>query len=409
MRLSKHLIIAAALLLALAFSSCGAGKDQITVWIPGDEVEYGFYFDALESFQKKLEAEGTEGRKFDYIIEQQPWGDYWVKLPLEINNGRGPDLFLTHWAYDKNLRGITKELKLSGAELGQFEVTDLYPGKNGKPVYIPTTFVSKVMFVNRALAPNFDVTAAESWEGLRDELAKLVPGSGSPDALSEGVVPFQWSFHMLYDLRYDAGLTFTDPNGQFQIDESGFDYLASLEERGISQFIERSGPSDELNNSSAAVIYGEPWMEFWAAEDVKGSLEAFPVPGSATTKALELSFGVNKNADEERSALLNEFVKYMLTDKKVNASIVQGSSGTPNLRGLQLEYRPGSAGAANLKSDHARLLIPSVRFEEVIRQMLGDWDGLGGTKTTEEVLQDARTAAESVDFTALAAMEDRFR
>ena len=66
-------------------------------------------------------------------------------------------------------------------------------------------------------------------------------------------------------------------------------------------------------------------------------------------------------------------------------------------------------GAANLKSDHARLLIPSVRFEEVIGQMLGDWDGLGGTKTTEEVLQDARTAAESVDFTALAAMEDRFR
>ena len=407
MRLSKHLIIAGALLLALAFSSCGtesAEKKPVTVWLPGAELAEGFYPDALESFQKKLEA---EGRKFDYIVEQQPWGDYWTKLPLEVKNGRGPDLFFAHWAFDQNMRGAAKEL--SGAELGQFEVTDLYPGENGKPVYIPTTFVSKVMYINRALAPNFDVTAAQSWEGLRDELAKLVPGSGSPDALSEGVVPFQWAFQMLYDLRYDAGLTFTDPNGQFQIDETGFDYLASLEERGISQFIERSRPSDELNNSSAAVIYGEPWMEFYAAEDVKGSLEAFPVPGSATTKALELSFGINKNADEERSALLNEFVKYMLTNKKVNASIVRGNSGVPNLRGLQLEYRPGSAGAANLKSDHARLFTPTTPFENVIEQMLGDWDGLGGTKTTEEVLQDARTAAESVDLTAIAAMEDRFR
>ena len=31
MRLSKHLIIAGALLLALAFSSCGTEKDQITI------------------------------------------------------------------------------------------------------------------------------------------------------------------------------------------------------------------------------------------------------------------------------------------------------------------------------------------------------------------------------------------
>ena len=395
---SPCLILAAFVLL-----SCGAGKagkGQITAWIPGDEVEYGFYFDAMESFQKKLEA---EGREFDYIVEQQPWGDYWTKLPLEINNGRGPDLFLTHWAYDKNLRGITKELELTEAELGQFEVSDLYPGPNGKPVYIPTTFVSKVMFVNRALAPNFNVAAADSWEGLRDELAKL------GGALPEGVVPFQWSFHMLYDLRYDAGFTFTDSNGEFQIDDSGFDYLASLEQRGISQYIERSGPSDELNNSTVAVIYGEPWMEFWAAEDVKGSLEAFPVPGSATVKALELSFGINKNVDDGRFALLNEFVKYILMDKQVNASIVEGSSGTPNLRGQELEYRPGSAGAANLASDHARLLIPSVRFEDVIRQMLGDWEGLGGAKTTEQTLQDARIAAESVDLTGLAALEDRFR
>ena len=401
----KRLIITAVGAAAL-FVSCGGGSKGITVWIPGDEVEYGFYFDALTSFQGMLEA---EGREFDYVIEQQPWGDYWVKLPLEINNGRGPDLFLTHWAYDENLRGVTRELELSGADKGRFEMVDLYPGAKGEPVYVPTTFVSKVMFVNRALAPNFDVDAADTWEGLRDELAKLVPESGGPDALAEGVVPFQWSFHMLYDLRYDAGLTFTDREGVFRIDDTGFDYLAGLEEAGISRFIEGSDPSNELNNATAAVIYGEPWMEFWAADAVKGSLEAFPVPGSATTRALELSFGISKNVDDERFALLNEFVRFMLMDEGVNADIVQGSSGSPNLKGLQVSYSPGSAGAANLASDHARLFIPSAAFEDVISNMLEDWEGLGGSKGLNEVLEDARRAAEGVDMSAPAGMEDRFR
>ena len=402
----KRWIIVLTVFVTLVLSSCGGTSEGITVWIPGDEVEYGFYFDALESFKAALES---EGRAFDYVIEQQPWGDYWVKLPLEVKNGRGPDLFLTHWAYDENLRGITGELDLTAAELSRFEVTDLYPGEHGQPVYIPTTFVSKVMFVNRDLAPNFDVAAAATWEGLRDELAQLVPGSQSPTALPEGVVPFQWSFHMLYDLRYDAGLTFTNENGALQIDATGFEYLASLETAGISQYIERSSPESELNNATAAVIYGEPWMEFWASDQVKDAIEAFPVPGSATTRALELSFGINTNVDDERFELLNEFVKYMLLDRRVNAAIVRGSSGTPNLKGLQVEYRPGSAGHANQASDHARLLTPPQAFEDLISRMLEDWEGLGGTKPTAEVLADAATAALAVDLSGLMVMEDRFR
>ena len=74
-----------------------------------------------------------------------------------------------------------------------------------------------------------------------------------------------------------------------------------------------------------------------------------------------------------------------------------------------MSYSPGSAGAANLASDHARLFIPSAAFEDVISNMLEDWEGLGGSKGLDEVLEDARRAAEGVDMSAPAGMEDRFR
>lgn len=405
-RIGLMLLVLTLLTLAMPVFGGGQKEDVITVWIPGDEVEYGFYFDALESYKGKMES---EGKTFNYVIEQQPWSDYWVKLPLEVNNKRGPDLFLTHWAYDTNLRGISKELVLTPAEKAKFQITDLYPGPGGEPVYIPTTFVSKVMYVNRDLAPNFDVTRARTWEGFVAELKKLVPGSGSPDALAEGIIPFQYAFQMLYDLRYSEGKTFTDRSGKSTIDATGLAFLKSLDDQGLTSYIERGGADEELNNATAAVVYGEPWMEFWASPEVKGSIEAFPVPGSVTTKALELSFGINKNVDDVRFEMLQGFVKYMLMDPKVNGAIVKGSSGTPNLKGLTVEYTPGTAGYANTNSEHAVLLIPSAVHEDVVSNMLGDWEGLGGTKSLNQAVEDANLAAGKIDLSLLKEMEDAFR
>ena len=193
------------------------------------------------------------------------------------------------------------------------------------------------------------------------------------------------------------------------LDETGLSFLKSLDDMGIASYLERGGADSELNNATAAVVYGEPWMEFWASPEVKDSIEAFPVPGGLTTKALELSFGINKNVDEQRFALLQGFVKYMLMDKTVNASIVKGSSGTPNLKGLEVAYNPGTAGYANVNSEDSLLLIPPVMFEDVVSNMLGDWEGLGGTKSLSQVVKDANTAASAIDLSGLKAQEDAFR
>jgi multiple sugar transport system substrate-binding protein len=382
------------------------GDTSITVWIPGDEAEYGFYFNALANFKEKMES---EGKSFDYVIEQQPWGDYWTKLPLEVNNKRGPDLFLTHPAYDENLRGISKELTLSDEEKSLFYVTDLYLGPNGEPVYIPTTFVSKVMYVNRALAPNFNTDNCKTWEGFVSELEKLLPNSGSADALAEGLIPFQYSYHMLYDLRYNEGKTFTDSSGNPTLDDTGFDFLKLLEDKGVTNYVARESAEDELNNATAAVIYGEPWMEFWASDKVKDDIEAFPVPGKHTTKALELSFGINKNVSDAKYEILNEYVKFMLMDEKTITSIVKGSSGTPNLKGLEIDYEAGTAGAANVNTSDALLFLPSQPFEVIVKNLMADWEGLGSTKTREETVKNANYAASQIDLDEIKVQEDLFR
>jgi len=413
MKKLKVIVILLTILASISMPIFSAGEKEaksadskITVWIPGDEEEYGFYFEALASFKDKM---AKENKTFDYVIEQQPWSDYWTKLPLEVNNGRGPDLFLTHPGYDVNIRGICSELTLSQDEKNQFFITDLYLGPNGEPVYIPTTFVSKVMYVNRALAPNFNVANCKTWEGFVSELQKLVPNSGSADALKEGIIPFQYSYHMLYDLRYNEGKTFTDANGKTMLDDTGFDFLKSLDDKKVTNYVVREGAEDELNNATAAVVYGEPWMEFWASPEVKGDIEAFPVPGKHTTKALELSFGINKNVKGERYNLLNEYVKYMLMDESANTAIVKGSSGTPNLKTLNVKYSLGTAGAANVNTGASLLFLPSQPFEVIVKNLMADWEGLGSTKTREETVKNANYAANQIDLNVIKVQEDLFR
>jgi multiple sugar transport system substrate-binding protein len=105
--------------------------EEITVWIPGDEVEYSFFYNMFEEYEKM-----NENVKFK--IEQQPWGDYWTKLPLELQSGRGPELFMTHTAYSDVLLPNSKELPFEVSELEEnFNNPGIFLGENGRPAFIP--------------------------------------------------------------------------------------------------------------------------------------------------------------------------------------------------------------------------------------------------------------------------------
>ena len=178
-------------------------KDMtVLIWIPGDEVEYGFYFDMFKNYQKHL---ASQGKDFKYKIEQQPWGDYWTKLPLEVNQGRGPDLFLSHVAYVELLESIVRPLSFSDDVLSKFKVSDLYVDSNGAPYFIPTVFVSKIIYVNTNIVSDWE-NYPTTWEDLIQK-AKIYVDK------EKGIIGFDYPFHILWDFAYQNNKYLTDNNG----------------------------------------------------------------------------------------------------------------------------------------------------------------------------------------------------
>ncbi len=406
----KGIVFSIVVVLLLMSGGCSKQKSKkndttkkqdttVLVWIPGDEQEYGFYFDMFENYQEYLVSQGKE---FTYKIEQQPWGDYWTKLPLEVNQGRGPDLFLSHVAYTDILTSIAKPLSFSDDVLSKFKVTDLYVDSNGMPYFIPTVFVSKIMYVNTDIVSDWKKYPT-TWEELIQKAQTYTNGE-------KGIIGFDYPFHILWDLAYQNGEYLTD-NDDLVFTDAGLKKIVSWTEMGAADYLKfgAGSPEDTLYEGVAAFIYGEPWMEFWAPQEVKEKFKAFPVPSGQTHNSAELSFGINKNVSDTKYQLLNDFVQFMLTDIPTITAIVKGNSGVPNNTEVQVSYQAFTAGDAVQKTfdaGNSNLSVPPRALEQVYNTML---ESVLNGMSTEQAIQEAYLNADGIDSTTLQRMENEFR
>ncbi len=379
------------------------GKDMnFTVWIPGDETEYKFYFDMFENFKSFMEK---KGESFAYTIEQQPWDDYWTKLPLEVSEGRGPDIFLAHDAYMDVLMPISKELDLGENLLNSLKIKGIYTGENNKDIFVPTVLVSYVMFANKELTGLSD-TYPKSWaevEASAKEAMGKTPGS----------IGIDFNFNILSDLMYSEGVPYTK-DGKPQFYKEQLDFVNRWQKDGVSDYFSfgNGNPEESFYQNVTAYIHGATWMEFWAPEEIKDKIMAFPVPSNNSNIVYALSeptFGINKNVNDEKYKVLNEFVKFMLTDEATNSAIVKGNSGIPNNTDIIVSYEPFTAGDAVLKSFENKTVAFAVIPRNLEKIYKSNMEKVLSGENSGKVVEEAYKEAADIDVNRLIQMEDNYR
>ncbi|ADO76538.1 ABC transporter substrate-binding protein [Halanaerobium praevalens] len=352
--------------------------EEITVWIPGDEVEYSFYYNMFKQYEKT-----NENVKFK--IEQQPWGDYWTKLPLELQSGRGPELFMAHTAYSDVLLPNAKELPFEVDELKEnFKNPDLFLGENGRPVFIPLVFYGAVMYYNvdhwqEAGLDESDIPA--TWDELEKVAQKLTIRDGNK-IVRAGFDYSTW--YTLADLIYQQGYGLVDQNSETTIDsEAGVKVLKRIksweDDLKISDYTLGDGsPEDSFLRYQASIIYGHAWMDNWlSATDEELNFKAFPIPvwnqeSPVITRAdMELTFGINKNVNEKQYQILTDFTKFVLNNDQVMLDIANGFSGISSRKDL-VDMGADNSTIEAIKAQMDKM-IPMVlpgEYETVIKQVI---------------------------------------
>ena len=179
------MMAAGAASLALVLAACSPGSDSsnntdsdstsgdkttvtFRLW---DDVAAPAYEDSFKEFEKQNEDITVK-------VEVVPWGQYWERLPLDINSGDMADIFwvnssnFAQYADNGNLIDITTALGDDHDEWVQ-SVVDLYT-RDGKLWGVPQIWDSIALYYNMDLVQDagIDVTSL-----------KWVPGAGDGDTL----------------------------------------------------------------------------------------------------------------------------------------------------------------------------------------------------------------------------------
>ncbi len=408
-------LITAFLMIILVVSGCSGNTStadgiELEFWIPGAEDEYGFYYDAANKY-----SEMTDGVTITPV--QQPWGDYWTKLPLEVNNGRGPGIFITHTSYTDVLKPITAELNMSVEELNElgYTNTDLYLGEGGNPQFIPTLYAPNIIYYNKTMWDNAGLTNEDkptTWDELADVSLKLKDEENK-------VIGFDYSFHILYDFVFQNGKQFIGDDGSPKFYADSLDMILEWQEKGVTDYMGygAGSPEESFLQGAAAMVYGQPWMSNYFSNTMPDlEFGSFPVPSNTNqkikvTSQVELTPGVNKNLEGEQMDAAQDFIKWLLTDEETMISIAAGNNAASanSVYMKNQEYDNNSAGEAviqTLTDESDIFLVVPTTLEDAYKILLESTISTNGTEIESDI-EKAKASTANTDFELTKELENR--
>lgn len=284
-------------------------------------------------------------------LVNNPWEDYWTKLPLALDGDNGPALFNIHNSYHENIINYLAPLDIP--------IEDLQADFNGvsahviddKVYYIDYGMMTGSVYYNKDMWEAAGLTEEDipkTWDELIEVAKKLTIKDG--DTIIQAGLNFNDDFHQNYllGLNYQLGENLfkedgKTPNVNSEVMQQIMQMLVDMyHEDGIGSenFGEKSSDSFGQGQSAMVIQWGHYYNTLkttWTNIDF-GVFE-IPTFTEETPYAYnryngESTFGINKNASAEQQAVAQDFVKYFLASDEAQVAFNIAMSTFPAKKSL---------------------------------------------------------------------------
>ncbi len=264
-------------------------------------------------------------------IVNNPWDDYWTKLPLALKGESGPAIFNIHNSQHDILIPYLAPYDIEVADL-QADFTSVDPHIiDGNVYYIDSMINTGNIYYNKTLWADAGLTDADipqTWDELREVAKKLTKMDG--DTITQA--GFNWNgetYSALYQgLNYQNGqLLFKDDGTVVDYDndttKENLQFLIDLYDKdqvGSKDFGAES--SQSFGNGQSAMVYKWGWFLNELDTnypDIDYGVFATPTPTTDTPFAYdryngESTPGINKNQSDTQQAVAQDFLRYCLAN-----------------------------------------------------------------------------------------------
>lgn len=350
-------VIAAALAAMMAvtgFAGCGGsgtGKEEAkkNIEVPtepfGDTIKYDpsveinggkditvelWEWGSDELFQEIIDGYTAIHPNVTINLVNNPWEDYWTKLPLALDGENGPAIFNIHNSYHENLINYMAPLEIPLEDLqADFTGVDAHV-IDGEVYYIDYGMMTGSVYYNKDMWEAAGLTEADipkTWDEMREVAKKLTIKEG--DTIIQAGLNFNDDFHQNYllGLNYQLGENLFEEDGvtpkvnsdamkkvmQMLVDMYEVDGI------GSKDFGEKGADSFGQGQSAMVIQWGHYYNTLQTTwSDINFGVFEIPTfdgnPYAYNRYNGESTFGVNKNAPEDQQAVAQDFIKYFLAN-----------------------------------------------------------------------------------------------
>ena len=371
----KKKLVAMMLMTALAVSSltgCGvSGTDnsgKTAVEVPtepfGDTIKYDptveindgknitielWEWGSDDLFQQAIDGYTAIHPNVTIKLVNNPWEDYWTKLPLALNGESGPAIFNVHNSYHENLINYMAPLEIPLEDLqADFTGVDAHV-IDGEVYYIDYGMMTGTVYYNKEMWANAGLTEAdipETWDEMREVAKKLTIKDG--DRLIQAGLNFNDEYtNYLLGLNYQLGENLFEedgrtPNVTSDAMKQTMQMLLDLYEVdgvGSKDFGEKGADSFGQGQSAMVIQWGHYYNTLkttWT--DIDFGVFEIPTfdgePYAYNRYNGESTFGVNKKAPADQQAVAQDFIKYFLANDEIQIAFNLAMSTFPAKKSL---------------------------------------------------------------------------
>jgi len=314
-------------------------------------VELWYWTGAANMFQDLADQYMAIHPNVTVNLVENPWEDYWTKLPLALQGDDGPAIFNIHNSKHDILIGYLAPYDIPVEDLEAEFVGASGHVIDGKIYYTDYGLMTATMYYNTDMWEAAGLTDADiptTWDEFRDVAKQLTIRDENGDLVQAG---FSYNGGIQGDvlgMNYQYGQNlFTDDNKISLNNDAMKAVIQRLKDMyevdGVGDYNFGNNSGDNFGQGSIAMYLGWGFMTNVLKQnfpDTSFNCFEIPIPTEEIPYAFhryngESTFGVNKNAPADQQAVAQDIIRFFLANDSVQKEFCLANAVFPMKTSLQ--------------------------------------------------------------------------
>lgn len=314
------------------------------------EIEFWYWTGASELFKSVVNQYTAIHPNVKITLVENPYDDYWTKLPLALQGSNGPAIFNVHNSHHENLINYLAPYDIPVEDLEEDFVGVSAHVIDGKVYYTDYGMMTATMYYNKAMWSAAGLTEADipaTWDQFREVAKKLTIRDEKGDLIQAGFSFNGGAQGDVLGMQYQYGQNLFTEDGRVTFNNDAIKAVVQrmkdiYEVDGSGDYNFGNNSGDNFGQGMIAMYLGWGFMHglfqaLWPETEF-GSFE-IPTPTEDVPYAYhryngESTFGINKNAPADQQAVAQDIVRFFLANDQLQKEFVLANSIFPAKKNL---------------------------------------------------------------------------